>query len=193
MPSPGSPYRGGSEALARYPLRSYPAYLSGIVVSIILFPLLWFRLAGYASEPTTWLILGLAVITPPLVGLLVSGFRVSGRQSELRIFRDRIEVPNAFRREPIRLGLADVRATIYYFPGTWNGVRVDRPCYLVLEGRGVRRVLKAELFASAEAMVHATADIHRLQQGFELEAHEGPAPARDAYDDKLDQELRQLD
>jgi hypothetical protein len=188
-----SPYRGGVEALARYPLRSYPAYLSGIVVSIVLFPLLWFRLAMYADQLITWVILGLAVLTPPLAGLFLSGFRVSGHRSELRIFRDRIEVPHAFRREPIRLPLEQLRAVVYYFPGHMTGVRVDRPCYLVLEGPSGKRVLKAELFATAQAMEHATADIHRLQQGLELEAHDGIGPPRDEYDDKLDQELRGLD
>lgn len=188
-----SPYRGGAEALARYPLRSYPAYLSGIVASIVLFPLLWFRLAMYADQLITWVILGIAVLTPPLAALFLSGFRVSGQKSELRIFRDRIEVPHAFRREPLRLPLEQVRAIVYYFPGHMSGVRVDRPCYLVLEGPGIKRVLKAELFATAQAMVQATSDIHRLQQGLELEAHDSGSPARDEYDDKLDQELRGLD
>jgi len=192
MPSP-SPYRGGAEALSRYPLRSYPAYLSGIVISIVLFPLLWFRFADFADQPATWLVLGALVLTPPACGLFLSGFRVSGRSSELRIFRDRIEVPQAFRREPLRLPLAEFRAAVYYSAGTMNGIRVDRPSYLVLEGRGVRRVLKAELFASPEAMARASADIHRLQQGLDLEAHDSGEKARDAYDDKLDQELRKLD
>jgi hypothetical protein len=192
MPS-RSPYRGGAEALSRYSLRSYPAYLSGIVISIVLFPLLWFRLADFADQPVTWLILGAAILTPPACGLFLSGFRVSGRSSELRIFRDRIEVPQAFRREPLRLPLEEVRAVVYTFPGTMNGVRVDQPSYLLLEGRGVRRVLKAELFASTDAMVRASADIYRLQQGLELEAHDSAGPARDVYDDKLDQELGRMD
>ena len=54
-------------------------------------------------------------------------------------------------------------------------------------------MLKAELFASPEAMARASADIHRLQQGLDLEAHDSGEKARDAYDDKLDQELRKLD
>jgi hypothetical protein len=187
-----SPYREREELLVSYPLRSYPAYLSGLLISFLVVPLMAYRLAFVIDRPSTWVILGLFAVAPPLITAAISGSRVGGQKGELRLFRDRVEVPRPFARAPLRFRLADLQIELHVTRTTMSGVAIELPRALTLEGGGERRVLHAELFGSAEALGRAARDILRVQHGHEPEPPPAPPP-RDDYDDKLDKELGRLD
>lgn len=199
-----NPYRKQNEVLSCYPLRAHPAWIGGVAVSALGLLFMSLRLVEYLDQPMIWGILALTALVPPIVANRIAHFRVAGGRGELRVFRDRVEVPHAARRDPLILSMAglsvEVRAVLQ---SAVNGVRIEEPASLVLRHPDGTRELSAELFGSGEALERAALDIRRVQQGLNVEEPQVPELAergerdkrakRDKYDDRLDEELERLD
>lgn len=188
----GNPYRERDEVLSRYPLRAHPAWLGGAAVSAVCLVLLSLKLVAYLHEPMLWVVLALVAVVPPIVATRIPHFRVAGGRGELRIFRDRVEVPQPASRDPLILPMEGLSVEVRtILQGVVNGIRIEEPASLVLHHAEGSRELAAALFVSSAAVERAARDIARLKEGLSLE--EPPAPARDRYDDRLDEELDRLD
>jgi hypothetical protein len=188
----GNPYRERGEVLARYPLRAHPAWLGGAAVSVLCVILLSVRLMAYLHEPMLWAVLALVAVAPPIIATRIAHFRVAGGRGELRVYRDRIEVPQPASRAPLILPMAGLSVEVRsVLQGVVNGVRIEEPASLVLRHAGGVRELSAALFVSSDAVERAAREIRQVQEGRSLE--EPPVPARDRYDDRLDEELNRLD
>lgn len=190
-----APYRTHDGVLARYKLRTYPIYAMGLGVSFLAVFIMGLRLAPYWEEPWAYVTVGLCALTPMVVMRYLPQYRIAGGKGELLIYRDRIEVPHPSRGEPVRFAINSVTAHVVRNQVMLNGVMVSQGASLLLIGPSETRKLSAEVFESSEAMEQAVRNIQRLKEGRELEDDMVPAMGgpRDAYDDKLDEELAKLD
>lgn len=188
-----TPYRTHDDVLARYPLKTFPALMIGLGVSFIAVVLMGLRLAPYWESAWAWGLIIAAALVPLLITARLPHYRVAGGKGELRVYRDRVEVPHPTRGEPIRFAMSDLRVDIRRTLVTVNGVPVSSGERLVLAGPLGARQLAHEVFASKEAIERALRDIRCVQQGLPIPTEGDEPPPRDKYDDQLDAELKDLD
>jgi hypothetical protein len=177
-----APYRSApNEVLARFPLRSYPTYVMGIGVSIIavLLMAMGMRAMERLDQPEVWAALVAAAAIPFCVVRRMSDYRIAGGAGELRLLRDRVEVPHPDSPEPIRMPLAELRVQVPARAFWINGVKVRESQSLILSTRTDERVLACEVFASSAAVLRAANAIRRLQRGLEIDPPDLEAPEED--------------
>lgn len=180
-----APYRSAPSAvLARFPLRSYPSYVIAIGVSLIavLLVFMGMRAAGLGLL-AEWAALVAAAAIPFWIVRRIPDYRVAGGAGELRVFRDRVEIPHPSSREPIRMPLGELRVQVPTRTYVRNGVKVRESQSLILSTRTHQRVLDGELFLGPDDVRRAASVIRRLQRGLEIDprdldaADEDPAQA----------------
>lgn len=167
-----APYRRAPhDVLARFPLRTYPSYVMGAGVSLIavLLVLMGLRAAEHLDQPVVWAALLAAAVIPFCVVRRMPDYRVAGGAGEIRLLRDRVEVPHPDSPEPIRMLLSEIRVQIPSRKVWVNGVKVQESHALILATRTDERVLASEIFLRAEDVQRAARAIRRLQRGQELE------------------------
>lgn len=167
-----APYRRAPhDVLARFPLRTYPSYVMGAGVSLIavLLVLMGLRAAEHLDQPAVWAALLAAAVIPFCVVRRMPDYRVAGGAGEIRLLRDRVEVPHPDSPEPIRMSLSEIRVQVPSHKVWVNGVSVQESDALILTTRTDERVLASELFLHAEDVLRAARAIRQLQRGLELE------------------------
>jgi hypothetical protein len=167
-----APYRSApDEVLARFALRSYPTYVMGIGVSIIavLLMVLGLRAMERLDQPEVWAALVAAAAIPFWIVRRMPDYRIAGGAGEIRLYRDRVEVPHPSLREPIRMPLSELRVQVPTRAFWINGVKVRESQSLILSTRMDERVLACEVFTTSEAVLRAANAIRRLQRGLEIE------------------------
>lgn len=191
-----APYRSHDNILARYTLRTYPVYLMAMGVSFLAVFIMGLRLAPYWDQAWPYVVVALSALLPMVIMYFLPQYRIAGGSGELRIYKDFIEVPHASRPEAVRFAINAVEAHIAHNTVMLNGVMVSRGASLLLIGPSETRKLSSEVFETPEAMEQAVRNIRRLQEGLEIEEDDSHTPGlggRDAYDDKLDDELSKLE
>jgi hypothetical protein len=187
-----SPYRKADRPLRVFGLRTRMPWLQayGAVVFALIF--LFFGLAMQPPEVFA-VVAAIAAVLPLLIVPRLARYRIAGGKGELRIFRDRIEIPDPFApAETLRLplqGLAVDASTSH----VWiNGVSFGETHLWVLSNGDARRVLSTSLFESEEEAREAYTSVMLARTG-QLEEDVESKPGRDHYDDVLDRELRAFD
>lgn len=179
-----SPYRAEPAPIARYRLQTSPRYTSqlgrALILSLLVAGTVGAYWTGARRDPAAWALVAISIAIPPL--LLVFGCRhfIAGGDGALEIYRDRIEVPRAFRRPPLLLplGAAKVVLTLDRQTGA-KGDTTPHIADISLQAPGIRRTLASDVFESPELAGHAADDIDRLQRGLEPYGPGGPAGAWD--------------
>lgn len=164
-----APYRLQNDVLAHYPLRTCRLYVLEIGIAVLAVTLVGTRVAAFWDRPVAWLLLVVAALLPLGFVRTLPHYRVAGGAGEIRLFRDRVEVPHPSSREPIRMALPEIRVRVLGRALWVNGVQVRENHALVLSAPGIERVLASETFASPEELERVASDIRRLQWGLEIE------------------------
>jgi len=173
------PYRSAPSAvLARFSLRSYPSYITGIGVSVVavLLVFMCLRATGRLGEPAGWAAMLAVAAVPIWIVQRMPDYRIAGGAGEIRLFRDRVEIPHPDSREPIRMPLSEIRIQVPTCTYWMNGARIRESQSLILSTRTHQRVLASEVFAGSDDVLRVATAIRRLQCGLELEfnVHELP-------------------
>jgi hypothetical protein len=142
----------------------------------------------------------LMMLVPAIVVVVVAlvGYgpdRVAGGAGEIRFFEDRLEIPAQRGRPHVfeRDGLTLSRSSVV---GSFMFVAVTEVQLLDLVQGEQRRRVSSRIFESMEAFEAFVRDVERFAHGLppaDDPPSERGSPARDAYDDRLDEELAALD
>lgn len=198
-----TPYRSAEEPLARYPLRTHASYyaLLGAAALMVVPAALVFVSAGPLDSATTWLALLIAVAAPVAAWDASRQLRVPDG-AELRLHRDRVELPGRRRGDVLAVPIGEVHASLVRHPSSvvvvgLVPVGVGGGVSLRFAFRGGARVLSHRVFGSVEVAERAFADVLRVQQGLAPEGPAGRPPpaaeASDEYDRRIEEELRRMD
>ena len=201
------PYRDESEPpLARYALRtSWQAYVPIALGAPMLLVYAWL---AYTFGALAFGFVGLMLAGTGVMLLVIGIFgaralRVAGGRGELRIFRDRIDVPRPYGREPLVLTRDAFQVSItqqvvrFMFMGVIPAGEMNRGFLITLHYTGGSRVLSDRLFQTPEHAQRAVNDLARVRAGLDpLGPDARPPPpteaTRDELDARIDDELRDL-
>lgn len=201
------PYREEIEPpLARYPLRtSWQAYMPTVLGVLLLAGFGWLvYLVGRHALSAVGLMLaaiGVALVAMGLYG--VRALRVAGGRGELRIFRDRIELPRPYGSQSLVIPKDHLRLMVtqqvvrFMLFGVIPAGEMNRGFLLTVAYPGGSRVLSDRLFQSQDIAQAAVDDLERLRAGLEPLGPSARPPApieatRDELDARIDDELERL-
>jgi hypothetical protein len=186
-----SPYRDAELVLRTFELRTRLPWLEAYgLVALLLIVLFVFTL--YTPVLLAAFVL-VGVFAPLVLVPRLDRYRVAGGRGALRIFSDHVELPHAFRREPLRLALSELAVDVVSRQVWINGISFGETHMLVLATSDERRTLSSSLFASETEVRDAYLALLLARRGELAAADPEPAERRDAYDDMLDRELDQFD
>lgn len=189
--------------LARYPLRSSAGYSVALALGVVLTIGGPVALLLAAGDSVTRHPLGLvATALPGLVVLAAylssaGAHRVAGGQADVVLHHAHLVVPAAWSRTPLTFSLDALTLARTTIRGRLYGVQVSEVGVLRLSGEGRTRTLSARMFDDPKTLDRLASDIERVRAGGEPEAAAAAAaapvrPARDRYDDAIDDALSKL-